>query len=141
MFKRKKKDRPYLEISLTPLIDTALTLLIIFMVTTPMIQKHAVKIDLPKGNAKEGGAEQQELVVSIDKQENIYFNNEPTTLESLPHKITSALQDSKEEKIVWMRVDSACQAGCFMSAISSIKVLPGVKNVTIATEQNSGKAA
>ena len=65
--RRKKSLAPSLEITLTPLIDTALTLLIIFMVTTPMIQ-NSIKIDLPKGAAQEAGKEQQEIVVSIDKK-------------------------------------------------------------------------
>ena len=36
------------EISLTPLIDTALVLLVIFMVATPMM-RNAIHIDLPEG--------------------------------------------------------------------------------------------
>ena len=40
------------EITLTPLIDTALTLLIIFMVTSPMIN-NGIKVDLPQGKVQE----------------------------------------------------------------------------------------
>ena len=59
----KKRTRRFStpEISLTPLIDTALTLLVIFMITAPMIH-NGIKVDLPQGNSKEVGS-QQELVV------------------------------------------------------------------------------
>ena len=48
--RRAAKHMP--EISLTPLIDTALVLLVIFMVATP-IMKNSLTIDLPKGHMKE----------------------------------------------------------------------------------------
>ena len=60
------------EITLTPLIDTALTLLVIFMVTSPLIN-NAIKVDLPKGNAQEAQGVQEDLVVHIDKQRSYLF--------------------------------------------------------------------
>lgn len=135
--RRNKRSTPYLEVTLTPLIDMALTLLIIFMVTTPMIQ-NAIKIDLPKGQAKEGGAEQQELVVSIDKDEKLYFNNKPITLEQLGPTIKQQLaaQNQKQDKRVWVKIDrnKSCSANILISTIDRIKVLGGVKDVAIATE-------
>jgi len=60
-------------VSLTPLIDVALTLLIIFMITAPMVQ-NGIKIDLPQGNSKEVGS-QQELVVSMRRDGKMFFNS------------------------------------------------------------------
>ena len=76
MGKNKRKRTRRFEmphISLTPLIDAALTLLIIFIVTAPAIQ-NGIKIDLPQGKSKEVGS-QQELVVSLNKKGLIYFNS------------------------------------------------------------------
>src|SRR5271156_5717513 len=70
------------DISLTPLIDTALTLLVIFMVATPMMH-NAIKVSLPKGNAKESLSTKQNLVVSIDKSGTIFFDNVKHNSESL----------------------------------------------------------
>lgn len=139
--RRKKSLTPSLEITLTPLIDTALTLLIIFMVTTPMIQ-NSIKIDLPKGAAQEAGKEQQEIVVAIDKNEMIYCNNKPVTLETIGQTIKECLaantmQNSREAKRVWVRVDrqQSCSANILISVIDRIKVVGGVKDVAIATEK------
>ena len=60
--RRRKTGCLVPEITLTPLIDTALTLLIIFMVTTPMMH-NAIKVNLPRGNVKEDRGSKQELIV------------------------------------------------------------------------------
>ena len=144
--RRKKSLSTHLEITLTPLIDTALTLLIIFMVTTPMI-KNSIKIDLPKGAAQEGGREQQELVVAIDKDENIYCNNKPVTLDTLGQEIKKCITSSprlgSEARRVWVMVDrqQSCSANILISVIDRIKVVGGVKDVAIATEKLSTQAA
>lgn len=143
--RRKKNLTTTLEITLTPLIDTALTLLIIFMVTTPII-KNSIKIDLPKGAAQEGGREQQELVVAIDEHENIYCNNKQTTLDALGTEIKNCLAASgmnNETKRVWVMVDrkQSCSANILISVIDRIKVVGGVKDVAIATEKLSAQAA
>lgn len=126
----------HVEITLTPLIDTALTLLIIFIVTTPMIQ-NSIKIDLPKGNLKEAGSVQaQELMVVIDKEERVYFNNKQVSLKQLPQEINTHLaKNGDRNERVWIKIDETCQTKCLVSVIDSIKVLSGVKDVAIATEQ------
>ena len=140
--RRRKKAVPHLEVSLTPLIDVALTLLIIFMVTTPMIQ-NAIKIDLPKGQAKEGGHEQQELVVSIDKSSNMYLNKDAVSLADLGQAVRKQIdaQGSRQDKRVWVKVDGSCPTNSLIAAIDCIKVVGGVKDVAIATEQSSGAVA
>jgi len=140
--RRKRRVIAQPEITLTPLIDTALTLLIIFMVTTPMIQ-NSIKIDLPKGQAQEGGKEQQELVVTIDKKDTIYCNNKMVTLEMLGQEIQQKLAQmpNKEKTRVWIKPDSQSCSGCLTSVIDCIKVVGGVKDVAIATEKPSGVKA
>ncbi len=144
MVRRRRNQRlgAHLEITLTPLIDTALTLLIIFMVTTPMIQ-NSIKIDLPKGQAQEGGKEAQEIVVVIDKKDTIYCNNKPVSLASLGTEIKNAISSKamKEGNRVWVKVDrQTCSADSLISVIDCIKVVGGVKDVAIATEKSGGAA-
>lgn len=142
--RRKRATAPALEITLTPLIDTALTLLIIFMVTTPMIQ-NSIKIDLPKGAAQEAGTEQQEIVVAIDKNEKIYCNNKSVTLETVGQEIKNCLTGkiNNQPKRVWVRVDrqQSCSANTLISVIDRIKVVGGVKDVAIATEKLAAQVA
>src|SRR5277367_335749 len=73
--RRLRKKRAALhDLSMTSLIDTALTLLMVFMIATPAIH-NAIKVTLPRGNTKEDTAQQQnELIVSIDKNGDFYIN-------------------------------------------------------------------
>ena len=147
--RRRNKVIALPEITLTPLIDTALTLLIIFMVTAPMIE-NAIKIDvkLPEGHAQEGGKEQSELMVAIDKNEHIYFNNQQVSIDALGKVVKDYIDAQKavggsQERRVWIYVDNrkSCSANTLICVIDRIKVLGGVKDVAIATEKPSGVKA
>src|SRR3990167_185757 len=71
------------EVSLTPLIDTALTLLIIFMVTAPMMQS-VIKVELPKAKAQASqDMNNESLMVALDGKGDIYLNKKKMTLEGL----------------------------------------------------------
>lgn len=127
------------EITLTPLIDTALTLLIIFMVTTPMIQ-NAIKIRLPEGQVQEGGKESPELVVSIDNKGSIFFNNQSVTLDALGQTIKNHLNKyGNQEKSVWVRADGTNSCDILMGVIDRIKVVGGIKDVKVATQRMATK--
>ncbi len=138
---RKKRTIAQPEITLTPLIDTALTLLIIFMVTTPMIQ-NSIKVDLPKGNLNEVSVQggQQDLVVSIDKQEKIYVNSQCVPLDMLQKVIQEQMpSDQSGKKRVWVRVDRgpACTANMLVTVLKELKGIKGIGEVAIATERET----
>ena len=80
---RRRQSRPPLipELNLTPLIDVALTLLVIFMVTAPMVQNN-IKVLLPSGKSKEL-TQQQEAVLTITAEKNFYFNSYPVKQEDI----------------------------------------------------------
>jgi biopolymer transport protein TolR len=106
------------EISLTPLIDSALTLLIIFIVTTPMVQ-NGIKINLPQGNSKEVGS-QQELVVSINKKNELFFNSYPVSQKNLIQTIQKSLQ-GREETPVYVKADKTVFYGDVIKIVDELK--------------------
>ncbi len=123
------------EINLTPLIDTALTLLIIFMVTTPMIQ-NSIKIDLPQGRAKEAGNAQQELVVHIDKQEHMYLNGTQMAQDKLLKELHKRVAFNLD-KTVFVKADQAVRYGHVVQLVDQIKMVGGVRYVALATQHRS----
>jgi biopolymer transport protein TolR len=123
------------EISLTPLIDTALTLLIIFMVTTPIIQ-NAIKVTLPKGNAKESSEAQQDLVVYLDKNGKIFLNDASFTSESLIPALQKQIGNG-QQKTVFVKADTAISYGHVIELVDRIKVVGGVHYVALATQQRT----
>ena len=129
-FRKKAKKRFSLpEVSLTPLIDTALTLLIIFLVTAPMVQ-NGVKIELPQGNSKETDAE-QEYVVSLAKDGSIYFNSYPVKTNELVTLVLKALH-ANQEASVFIRADESIAYGKVIGIIDELK-FAGVQNVALTT--------
>jgi biopolymer transport protein ExbD len=135
--KLRRKQSTIPDITLTPLIDTALTLLIIFMVTSPVIH-NAIKVDLPKGNAQEGGRDLQELIVSIDNKGKIFFNDKLTTIEALGGQIKNAVStNGNTEKSVWIKIDAGNSCDTLIGVIDRIKVVGGVKDVKVATQRRT----
>lgn len=134
----RKRGQIAADVNLTPLIDTALTLLIIFMVTTPMLH-NAIKIELPKGTVHEGNKQQKKLIVSVDKNGTIYFNNVQVTLESLAQKIKSHMTSAKyaQDQSVWLRVHgSTTNCNTLAAVYEKIQEVSGIKDVQIALERS-----
>ena len=127
----KKHTMP--EISLTPLIDTALVLLVIFMVATP-IMKHSLNIDLPKGNMKEDQATSVPTVVAIDAQQHIRLHDQQMTLDEVLTTLRKEMKDSKDGK-VYIDCDQKVPSGTLVHIIDSIKYIAGVERVILSTER------
>jgi biopolymer transport protein ExbD len=123
------------EISLTPLIDTALTLLIIFMVATPMIQ-NAIKVDLPKGDAKEENIPTQELVVYLDKNNNYYCDDTRCDKKDLIAHVTKKVGGRKDQT-VFIKADQSVSYGIVIDLVDTIKHVEGVGYVAMAMEKRT----
>jgi biopolymer transport protein ExbD len=123
------------DISLTPLIDTALTLLVIFMITTPMIQ-NAIKVNLPRGHAKEDSGSKQELIVFIDDKNNFYFNGAKLAEKKLIESIKKEV-GAQKERTVYVKADKAVSYGRVLELVDDIKVIGGVQYVALATSQRT----
>jgi biopolymer transport protein ExbD len=59
---------PHVEINVVPLVDVALVLLIIFMVTATFVKSRALDVDLPSASAKAlPQTDPREIVLEVDK--------------------------------------------------------------------------
>jgi len=133
--KRNKRKR-YVEMPalvLTPLLDTALNLLVIFMISAPIIQT-GIKVDLPFGKSKEVGT-QQELVVTLSKDNRIFFNSYPITLENLVDSIKKAIVQ-REDMPVYVKADETVAYGKVIEIVDQLK-FAGVKYVAMSTRPTS----
>jgi biopolymer transport protein ExbD len=122
------------KVSLTPLIDTALTLLIIFMITAPMMT-NIIKVELPSSRADESvGHEQQEFVVSVDKDKNVYFNAQKMSMETLIKKLKVEI-GKQENTVVFVQADQGVSYGQVIDVVDTLKTVGGIKYVALATKQ------
>ena len=133
--RRNRQRTAITEVSLTPLIDTALTLLIVFMVAAPMMQ-NAISITLPRGQKNEANDALQELVVYVDKQGKQFFNGIPyATNQQLIKEIQNKVNVGREQT-VFIKADVDASYGKVIELIDQIKVVGGVKYVALATQKS-----
>jgi biopolymer transport protein TolR len=105
---RRQKRKLKSEINVVPYIDVMLVLLIIFMVTTPMMNL-GVDIQLPQTNAKSLQDKKDPIVVSVDEAGQIYLTangtkREPVSIDDFKTKIT-AFHDANPELQVLLAGD------------------------------------
>lgn len=130
---RRRRAMVVPEITLTPLIDTALNLLIIFMVAAPVIQ-NAIRVDLPRGVVKEDKGAVQELVVTVDNHNHFYLNDIRMSRETLLAQIAKAAK-SRQDQMVYIRADRSVTYGCVTELVDELKRVEGVAHVALATQK------
>jgi len=79
-------DKPYDDINITPMLDLAYVLLVIFIImTTAAVQ--GVKVDLPKGSAAQNLAVPKTKVIALTGQGQILLDAVPVSLPELERKL------------------------------------------------------
>jgi len=88
------------EINITPLLDLAFVLLIIFMITTPLLE-NSVNLVIPSSGAANAPVNPAQVhTISIDRQEVIRFNNEPVDPQTLIARLTELKRSNPDVAIV-----------------------------------------
>jgi biopolymer transport protein ExbD len=90
------------ELNVTPLLDLAFVLLIIFMITTPLME-NSVDLIIPTSEAAKHAVEPEAVqTVAINREGEIKLNGEATTIVQLEKDLT-ALEESRPELGVVIR--------------------------------------
>jgi len=88
------------EINITPLLDLAFVLLIIFMITTPLLE-NSMNLIIPSSGVKNPGVTSSRVqTISIDRNEAIRLNNQAVDLESLGDRLRELKQANSEVSVV-----------------------------------------
>lgn len=137
--RRNKRRKPMGEINVVPYIDVTLVLLIIFMITTPMLQT-GVDVDLPKAEAanveqKEGG--KPPIIISIKSDGQCYINTDgatdtPIELTEINEKVSEAISGNSEPQVL-INADEKIDYGTVVKVMASLKTA-GVPNVGLMTQ-------
>ena len=90
------------ELNVTPLLDLAFVLLIIFMITTPLME-NSVDLHVPTSDAAKNAIDQSAVqTLSLDREERLTFNQEPTTADEV-RSLLAALHTANPEVAVIVR--------------------------------------
>ncbi len=117
------------EVVLTPLIDVALTLVVILMVVAPVIRS-GINLDLPSGKSVEISA-QQEIVISINKKGESFLNSYPVAREDLIEEIQK-LRGEQTGQPVYIHADKFISYGEIMGLLDDLKVA-GIQKIGMST--------
>ena len=126
------------EINVTPFVDVMLVLLIIFMVTAPMMTQ-GVDVSLPEATAEALPSDTEQLMVSVDDQEQIFINDIQVSVEALGEKLQRILS-GRDDRQVYLKADKNISYGTVVRIMSEIK-LAGVEKlgmVTLPIAENNG---
>jgi biopolymer transport protein ExbD len=120
------------EINVTPLLDLAFVLLIIFMITTPLLES-SMNLVIPSSGATNQRINASHVqTVSIDRAETIRFNNEVVDLQGLTAQLTYLKQANPDVAIV-IRPDRDLPVQKLIGVMDALQ-RAGITKVGIATK-------
>jgi biopolymer transport protein ExbD len=100
-------DKPYDDINITPMLDLAYVLLVIFIImTTASVQ--GVKVNLPKASASVSLAKPQTKAITISDSGQIFLDAFPVTLGELEQRLRTQKAINPDFPII-VKGDSAVQ--------------------------------
>jgi biopolymer transport protein ExbD len=123
------------ELNVTPLLDLAFVLLIIFMITTPLMEKNEAVV-LPTSNGAPGAVgPPQEENISITRDAEIKLNTEAVSLDQLESQLT-ALKQSQSNIAVVIRPHKDLPVQKLIDVMDAVK-RAGITLVGVATNTES----
>jgi biopolymer transport protein TolR len=128
---RSKRDigTSLAEINVTPFVDVMLVLLVIFMVTTPMMQS-GMAVNLPQAETDTAPADPGlKLTVTADKF--IHIEGSILNINLLENRLRS-YYEGKAKKIVYLNADESLPYG-YVVSIMDIAKKCGVETVGLGT--------
>ena len=126
------------EINITPLTDIFLVLLIIFMVGSSIVVEQAqgggtgVRVDLPKGAAKELHAAPRDFAVAILKDGTTVIEGKAIELGALKERFQKLAKDWPEAQVI-IQADTGVNHGRVVEVMEAAKSV-GIERLAIATE-------
>lgn len=125
-------DKPYDEINITPMLDLAYVLLVIFiLMTTATVQ--GIKASLPRGsNATKSTAEKKIKAITVDNAGKIYLDREELTLAALEVRLTEAKAANSDVPVI-IKGDSGTQYQS-VTEVLGVVVKLGITQVGLATK-------
>ena len=105
-FRRKQSLGALSEINVTPLIDLAFALLIIFMITTPLLEQ-TIPLRLPLETANERPGDKERFqTISIDAEGQLYWGEEAVDATRL-NALLESMKAGGDPPVISIRADAS----------------------------------
>jgi biopolymer transport protein TolR len=124
------------DINVTPMADIMLVLLIIFMITTPLMQT-GISVNLPKAKnpleAPEADSKDA-VVVALDRQGRIFLGKNQTSESALLDALTKRFSGGEINKVMFLKADTAVLYGTVVDVVNKCRQT-GVEKIGLMTEK------
>ena len=123
------------DINITPLLDLAFVLLIIFMITTPLMEQ-GLRLELPKSQVTDASPEKSDLkMVEVDPSGNYFLETQPVSLSTLQEALAAAFEQNPDLVLV-IRGDLGATWGNIYAVLDGAKKL-GMQNIYFRHEMKN----
>jgi biopolymer transport protein ExbD len=127
----QSEDKPYDDINITPMLDLAYVLLVIFIImTTASVQ--GTKVNLPKASAAPSLAKPTTKAITVMNDGKIFLDTIPVTLQELEQRLQQLKSVTPDFPVV-VRGDAATQYQNVMDVLDLLGRL-GISQVGLATK-------
>lgn len=113
----QSRRKPYDEINITPMLDLAYVLLIIFIImTTAAVQ--GIKVNVPKASSSVSLAKPTTKAITVDSTGQVYLDTYPVTIDELESQLRSFKAVTPDFPVV-IKGDRVSQYGRIMEVLDA----------------------
>lgn len=125
-------SEPYDEINITPMLDLAYVLLVIFIImTTASVQ--GIKVNLPKASDTPSLAKPKTKAITISDTGQVYLDTYPVSLDELRTQLTAAKAATPDLPVV-VKGDTVVQYGKVMEVLDLLGQV-GITQMGLVTQK------
>jgi biopolymer transport protein ExbD len=117
----RRKLKAHAEVHTGALNDILFILLLFFLIVSTLANPNVVKVDNPKG--KNDTKVKQTIVVTIDKNRQMYLAQKPIIIDSLEGELRRMFANKTDTPVVALNVDTAAYYGDFFKVLNVAKKL------------------
>ncbi len=126
------KPKIFAEINITPLTDVALTLLIIFMITTPLILQSSIKVNLPEAASGKPLTGTRQINITVAEDNTVHLDDKLVTRKELVARVKAAYKENSELEVILFS-DKMVRFKNIVSILDDLNEI-GIKNLNIAAQ-------
>lgn len=132
----QSKEEPITKVNVTPIIDVALVLVIILLVTAPMLSVADLPVNLPQAKTREA-EDERNVSVTVAQDGTMAVDNEHVTPGALTQVLGRHLAEpGNHDALVVVRADSNIPYGRLRQVLQQARTA-GAARLAIATRQKT----
>jgi len=124
------KQNKKIKLDLTSLIDVLFILIIFFTVSSTFLEQPGIELKLPEAKSSKGHTTQR-IIIYVDKDKNIFLNNDVVSLNNLSDEVQK-LADLQKDKSIVLKADQGVTHGLVIQIMDILRQ-HGIYKIVVST--------